>query len=139
MQGKPFLKPSPPGWCGASTSTFLMTLRVAACTFQKPGQGGSRRAAEVRAVPSHARWWGWPCACWGWFLHLSMGSLHCCFLLVPGYSVFLFSLVLKLFLQLLPLSGLGLWLAIPPSPGAEMAESPQDINSKLKLTLITAD
>lgn len=45
----------------------------------------------------------------------------------------------KLFLQLLPLSGLGLWLAMPPSPGAEMAESPQDIDSKLKQTLITAD
>lgn len=80
-----------------------------------------------------------PCIHWAWLFNLAMASLHCCFLLVPGYSVVLFSLALKMFPQLLPLSGLGLCLAVPPSPGAETAKSPQDINPKLKQTAITAD
>lgn len=79
------------------------------------------------------------CIHWGWFLHLAMVSLHCCFLLVPGCSVVLFSLALKSFPQLLPLDGLGLCLAMPPSPGAETAKSPQDSNPELKQTAITAD
>lgn len=43
-----------------------------------------------------------PCVHLGLIFTSSMASLHCCFLLVPGYSVFLFSLALKVFPQLLP-------------------------------------
>lgn len=118
------------------------TLRVAASTVQKPrrvrpgqsrGSGPAGRAvqgpgplcAEGRTMVTLPPR---PCGRWAPFLYLSVASLQRCFSLVPGHSAFLFSPALKRFPQLLPLSGLVWCLAMPPSPGAEAAPSPQDIS-----------
>lgn len=141
MQGRPFLMPSPPGWGWAPISTSLLTLGVAASTLQKPSQRETRAAAwglgqQARAVQGARSplcqemhdGGGDASSSALHLLGLIFISVHGqpTLLLFVGPWLLFFCSLLPWFPQLLPLNGLGRshW----PSPGAEMAKTPQDIN-----------